>query len=53
MRSVTILAIRTGAGSFDLNVDPARVIQPGETLILLGPADQIYDLEALYSATTA
>ncbi len=51
MRNVTILAIRTDTGSFDLNVDPERIIQPGETLILLGPADQIYDLEALYSAT--
>jgi voltage-gated potassium channel len=50
VRNVTILAVRTSGGAFDLNVEPDRLIQAGETLILLGPADQIYDLEALYSA---
>lgn len=49
VRNVSILAIRKEDGAFDLNVEPERVILPGETLILLGPAEQIYDLEALYS----
>jgi voltage-gated potassium channel len=49
VRNVSILAIRKQDGAFDLNVEPQRVILAGETLILLGPAEQIYDLEALYS----
>ena len=49
MRNVSIRAIRKQDGAFDLNVEPQRVILAGETLILLGPAEQIYDLEALYS----
>lgn len=50
VRNVSILAIRKDDGSFDLNVEPERVITAGETLILLGPAEAIYDLEALYTA---
>ncbi|HET9985063.1 MAG TPA: potassium channel protein [Longimicrobiales bacterium] len=50
VRNVSILAIQTTAGAFDLNVQPERIIEPGETLILLGPAEAIYDLEALYSS---
>ncbi len=50
VRNVSILAIRKDDGMFDLNVEPQRVIAPGETLILLGPAEAIYDLEALYTA---
>jgi len=49
VRNVSIRAIRKQDGAFDLNVEPQRVILAGETLILLGPAEQIYDLEALYS----
>jgi len=52
VRNVSILAIRKDDGSFDLNVEPERVIASGETLILLGPAEAIYDLEALYSVGT-
>jgi voltage-gated potassium channel len=49
VRNVSILAIRKDDGAFDLNVEPERIITPGETLILLGPAEAIYDLEALYT----
>lgn len=49
VRSVTILAIRKPDGAFDLNPVPDRAIEAGETLILIGPADAIYDLEAMYS----
>jgi voltage-gated potassium channel len=49
VRNVSILAIRKQDGAFDLNPEPERVILAGETLILLGPAEQIYDLEAMYS----
>ena len=52
VRNVAILAIRKTDGAFDLNPNPDRVISDGETLILLGPADEIYDLEALYSPMT-
>ena len=50
VRNVSILAIRKDDGAFDLNVEPERIITAGETLILLGPAEAIYDLEALYTA---
>jgi voltage-gated potassium channel len=53
VRSVSILAIRTKAGRFDLNPDADRVIEPDETLIVIGPADAIYELEALYTAEPA
>lgn len=50
VRNVTILAIRRSGGAFDLNPAPDRVIEGGETLILIGPATAIYELEAMYSA---
>jgi voltage-gated potassium channel len=53
VRSVSILAIRTKAGRFDLNPDADRVIEPEETLIVIGPADAIYELEAMYTAEPA
>jgi voltage-gated potassium channel len=46
---VSILAIRDASGQFTFNPDAQRVIEPEETLILIGPAEAIYDLEALYS----
>jgi voltage-gated potassium channel len=48
VRSVSILAIRTDHGTFDLNPEADRVIESGETLILIGSAEAIYELEALY-----
>lgn len=50
MRSVSILAVRTKHGRFDLNPDAERVIEVNETLIVIGPADAIYELEAMYTA---
>jgi voltage-gated potassium channel len=49
VRNVSILGIQLPNGEFVLNPDPERVIEPGETLILIGPAEAIYELEALYS----
>ena len=49
VRNVSILAIRELAGGFALNPDAARVIHPGETLIVIGPAEAVYELEAMYS----
>lgn len=49
VRSVSILGIQLPTREFVLNPDPDRVIGPGETLILIGPAEAIYELEALYS----
>lgn len=49
MRNVSILGIQLPNGEFVLNPDPDRVIAPAETLILIGPAEAIYELEALYS----
>ena len=49
MRNVSILAVREPAGVFTLNPDAERVIQPGETLIVIGPAEAVYELEAMYS----
>jgi voltage-gated potassium channel len=49
MRSVTILAIRKPDGAFDLNPAPTRAIESGDTMILIGPAEAIYELEAMYS----
>jgi voltage-gated potassium channel len=49
IRNVSILAIRKPDGSFDLNPGAQRTIDAGETLIFIGPAESVYDLEALYS----
>ena len=50
VRNVTILAVRRPNGEFDLNPPADRVIALAETLIVIGPAEAIYDLEALYGA---
>jgi len=49
MRNVSILAIREQTGEFTLNPDAERMIHAGETLILIGPAEAVYELEAMYS----
>jgi voltage-gated potassium channel len=49
IRNISILSIRRNDGSFDLNPGAQRTIQSGETLIFIGPAEAVYDLEALYS----
>ncbi len=49
VRNISILAIRTPDGAFDLNPGAGRTISPGETLIFIGPAGSVYDLEAMYS----
>ncbi|HEX8392820.1 MAG TPA: potassium channel protein [Longimicrobium sp.] len=48
MRNVTILAVRGPTGEFALNPDAQRVLRPGETMIVIGPAEAIYELEAMY-----
>lgn len=48
MRNVSILAIEKMDGDFVLNPDAQRRIEPNETLILIGPAEAIYELEAMY-----
>ena len=49
VRNGSILAGREPAGAFTLNPDAERVIHPGETLIVIGPAEEVYELEAMYS----
>jgi voltage-gated potassium channel len=49
MRNVSILAVREPAGGFTLNPDAERMISVGETLIVIGPAEAVYELEAMYS----
>jgi voltage-gated potassium channel len=53
VRSVSILAIRTDRATFDLNPEADRVIETGETLILIGTASAIYELEAMYGVEVA
>ena len=48
MRNVSILAIRDATGRFALNPDAQRVLAAGETLIVIGPAEAVYELEAMY-----
>ncbi len=48
MRNVSILAIRDTRGTFALNPDAQRVLGAGETLIVIGPAEAVYELEAMY-----
>jgi voltage-gated potassium channel len=50
LRNVSILAIREAEGRFELNPDAQRVVAAGETLIVIGPADAVYELEAMYGA---
>ena len=50
VRNVSILAVRDRDGEFVLNPDAQRVIEAGETMIVIGPAEAVYDLEALYGA---
>lgn len=47
--NVSILAVRDGEGRFTFNPAAQRIIDPGETLILIGPAGAVYELEAMYS----
>lgn len=49
IRNVSILAIRRPDGLFDLNPEAQRRIETGEILIFIGPAESVYELEALYS----
>ena len=49
LRNVSILAIETRDGEFVLNPDARRRIESEETLIVIGPADAVYELEAMYS----
>lgn len=49
VRNVSILSIRRPDGSFDLTPGAQRRIEAGETLIFIGPAEAVYDLEAMYS----
>jgi voltage-gated potassium channel len=49
VRNVSILAVREPGGGFVLNPDADRVIATGETLIVIGPAEAVYELEAMYS----
>lgn len=51
MRNVSILAVQLSDGEFVLNPQAQRTIEPGETLILIGPAEAIYELEAMYSSS--
>ena len=48
VRNVSILGVQLEGGEFVLNPDPERTIGASETLIVIGPADAIYELEALY-----
>jgi voltage-gated potassium channel len=48
MRNVSILAVREPGGEFVLNPDAQRVLRPGETMIVIGPAEAIYEMEAMY-----
>jgi voltage-gated potassium channel len=48
LRNVSILAVREGSAGFTLNPPADRVVHPGETLILIGPAEAVYELEAMY-----
>ena len=43
---VSILAVQMPGGAFTINPDPERILQAGETLIIIGPAQSIYRLEA-------
>ncbi|HYW07966.1 MAG TPA: TrkA C-terminal domain-containing protein, partial [Longimicrobium sp.] len=46
--NVSILAVRAPGGEFTLNPHAQHQIAPGETLIVIGPAEAVYELEALY-----
>jgi voltage-gated potassium channel len=48
VRNLSILAVREREGGFILNPDAQRVLEAGETMIVIGPAEAVYDLEALY-----
>ena len=50
VHNVSILGIQLPDGEFVLNPDADRMIGAHETLILIGPAQAIYEMEAMFSA---
>lgn len=52
VRNLTILAIQKPDGEFTINPGPERKIRPGETLIVIGPPESIYQIEAEHDDQT-
>lgn len=48
VRNINILAIRGADGRFTLNPEAQRVIEPGEVLVVIGPAEAVYEMEAMF-----
>ncbi len=53
VRQLSILAIQQAAGGFTINPSAKHTIEPGETLIVIGPPEAIYQLEADHDTGTA
>lgn len=51
--NITILGIQAADGRFRLTPDPEHTLEAGETLIVIGPSESIYLLEARYTAGPA
>jgi voltage-gated potassium channel len=49
LRNLTVLAIRASGGEFDLTPPADRVVSVGDTIVVIGPAKSVYEVESLYS----
>jgi voltage-gated potassium channel len=46
LRNLTVLAIRQPGGEFDLTPPADRVVQVGDTIVVIGPAQEVYEVES-------
>lgn len=49
LRNLTVLAIRASGGEFDLTPPADRVVAVGDTIVVIGPAASVYEVETLYN----
>ena len=49
LHNITVLAVRSAGGEFDLTPPADRVIGSGDVIIVIGPAHSVYELEEVHS----
>jgi voltage-gated potassium channel len=51
IHNLTVLAIRERDGTFDLTPPADRVVAVGDTIVVIGPAQSVYEVEATFAET--